>query len=675
MKRIIAIISALFILLSMAGCKSVDDPAPGSDTQKDTYDAAAWIEKQIKNDSVFSFDFNGEEYESFINKWDKKTENGTDENGNPTYTLTYTGDGIKAWADITLNTKFNSVDYVCHFENTADSDSGVISNIQAMDSDIYGSDLTLTYAKGSTAVATDFERQYFDFTENNMIELATKGGRSSSACMPYFDLNGENGGAIIAIGWTGQWAASMEKKEDAVRVIAGMEETKISLYGKESMRTPSIVVMFYNTEQDEGHNQWRQLILDSYTPSKNGEKITGLNLFTNVWGSAGEKDVLNKIESLDTRNIDYDGMWMDAGWSGYHASADTYDSTWATEVGNWNVNTKIYPNTLSVVGDALNQRGKDFLLWFEPERVVLKTDLVTEHPEYCLPYASAATYTLYNLADDEATDYLIDLIDGIIKENNITWYRQDFNCEPLGKWDYNDTKMVENRVGATEIMYVTNLYRYIDTLLERNPGLIMDNCASGGQRLDIEMMKRSVPLWRTDYTVNGQESTADAVRYINMNLSYWLPLHCGGNGTDGMDDDYEFFSMMSSGLTVDCANGNAPWLSKKADQYHKCRPYMAKDFYILNTSSEGKYDRVNSAFEFYDAAEKAGYILAFRPKNSSEAEYIFKLKGLDPETVYTLDVDGTDISVEMDGASLMEIGVTATMPQARSAKLIYITAK
>ena len=43
------------------------------------------------------------------------------------------------------------------------------------------------------------------------------------------------------------------------------------------------------------------------------------------------------------------------------------------------------------------------------------------------------------------------------------------------------------------------MYRLWDALLEKFPHLIIDNCSSGGHRIDIETLRRSVPLWRSDY--------------------------------------------------------------------------------------------------------------------------------------------------------------------------------
>ena len=65
-------------------------------------------------------------------------------------------------------------------------------------------------------------------------------------------------------------------------------------------------------------------------------------------------------------------------------------------------------------------------------------------------------------------------------------------------WEYNDE---DGRRGIVEIKYINNLYYFWDSLLARFPHLLIDNCAGGGNRIDIEMLSRSVSLWRSDYYV------------------------------------------------------------------------------------------------------------------------------------------------------------------------------
>jgi hypothetical protein len=51
---------------------------------------------------------------------------------------------------------------------------------------------------------------------------------------------------------------------------------------------------------------------------------------------------------------------MDAGW---------FDGGFPNGVGNWTVRKQEYPNGLKPVGNACDQLGLKFLIWWEPERV------------------------------------------------------------------------------------------------------------------------------------------------------------------------------------------------------------------------------------------------------------------------------------------------------------------
>ena len=136
-----------------------------------------------------------------------------------------------------------------------------------------------------------------------------------------------------------------------------------------------------------------------------------------------------------------------------------------------------------------------FLLWFEPEHVKRNTPVAIEHPEYFLEIPGKENLLL-NLGKEEAWNYCCETISSMIEEIGIDCYRQDFNTDPLESWCKNDAP---DRLGITEIKHINGLYRLWDTLLEKYPNLLIDNCASGGRRIDIETLRRSIPLWRSDY--------------------------------------------------------------------------------------------------------------------------------------------------------------------------------
>ena len=102
---------------------------------------------------------------------------------------------------------------------------------------------------------------------------------------------------------------------------------------------------------------------------------------------------------------------------------------------------------------------------------------------------------MLDLSQKDCCDYLIKKIGDVIEEAHIKVYRQDYNFMPHSIWQAADA---DDRRGATENLYVQGYLRFWDALKERFPDLVIDSCASGGRRIDLETAKRSVVLHRCD---------------------------------------------------------------------------------------------------------------------------------------------------------------------------------
>ena len=107
----------------------------------------------------------------------------------------------------------------------------------------------------------------------------------------------------------------------------------------------------------------------------------------------------------------------------------------------------------------------------------------------------------------------------MIEKLNIDCYRQDFNFQPLEYWRNNDAS---DRRGITEIKHINGLYKLLDALLDKFPNLLIDNCASGGRRIDIETLRRSIPLWRSDLMCPANYDI-EATQCHNLSYNMWIP--------------------------------------------------------------------------------------------------------------------------------------------------------
>ena len=101
--------------------------------------------------------------------------------------------------------------------------------------------------------------------------------------------------------------------------------------------------------------------------------------------------------------------------------------------GTWEIDPDKYPHGFKPFTDWIHERGMQFVLWFEPERVGNPDSWLGRHPEWLLPGTSHGA--LLDEGNPEALAWLIDHVDGLIKSEGIDWYREDMNgCGPLPAW-------------------------------------------------------------------------------------------------------------------------------------------------------------------------------------------------------------------------------------------------
>jgi len=244
---------------------------------------------------------------------------------------------------------------------------------------------------------------------------------------------------------------------------------------------------------------------------------------------------------------------------------------------------------------------------------------------------------LLNLGNPEALRWLTEHISGMIENEGIAVYRQDFNIDPLPFWRAVDEP---DRQGITEIRYIEGLYAFWDELLARNEGLIIDNCASGGRRIDLETTSRSIPLWRTDY----QYFEPNGYQCHTYGLNFYLP--CSGTG-NGYPDTYAFRSSMNCAVVLGWNLYLPDFPVEKArrliDEFKMVRPFFYGDYYPLTAHSIK--DDVWMAYQFHREDMEQGMFLVFRRPDSPSLSTRLKLRGLCPESNYELTFE--DIGVKL----------------------------
>ena len=390
--------------------------------------------------------------------------------------------------------------------------------------------------------------------------------------------------------------------------------------------------------------------------------------YTEMTGANVQNQMMH-IDRYLEEGLKLDYWWMDAGW--YKMPKGSWPET-----GTWEVDDKRFPQGLRPISDYAHSKGVKIILWFEPERVTAGSWLTETHPEWVLGGKKGG---LLNLGNHDAWQWLVDHIDRLITQQGIDVYRQDFNMDPLGNWVGNDSP---DRRGITEIKHVTGYLAYWDELLRRHPNLWIDTCASGGGRLDLETLRRSVPLWRSDYAFEpiGHQC-------MTLSLSSWAPYH--GTGTVASSnagyygggktpiEPYAFWSncTMATGFGIDIREKGLdyPALRRLVEQRKQIVPYYYGDFYPLTPYS---LDATLWCAWQFDCPEKGeGMIQAFRRASSPYESLRAPLRGLDPSAVYVLTNVQTNVSKEATGKELVEVGVPLVIDEQPGAAVIVYKKK
>ncbi len=618
----------------------------------------------------FSFTCGGQPSASLLKEWklDRQVKKLDDRRTQRVLTWTDPKTGLALrWVAIEY-LDYPTVEWTLYFKNNGTADTPILADVQALDArfqrkkdEIYGrfgtqGEFVLNHHVGSPCAANDFQPLRSALPHKVAKRIATSGGRGSNSDWPYFNIEWPGEGVIAVVGWPGQWAAQFTRDEGCgLRVRAGQELTHFVLHPGEEVRSPLIVLQFWKADRIRSQNTFRRWMLDHNVPKPGGKAIQPMlfgcsSHFTNEMVDANQENQMQFINRYIEERLKIDYWWMDAGW--YFC-----EGNWG-KTGTWEVDTKRFPKGLRAISDYAHSKDIKTIVWFEPERVAAGTWLTEKHPEWILGGKNGG---LLNLGNPDAWKWLTDHVDKLITDQGIDLYRQDFNMDPLDYWRKNDAP---DRQGITEIAHITGYLAYWDELIRRHPGLLIDSCASGGRRNDLETMRRSVPLWRTDWRLDPVGTQCHS-----YGISFWLPLSGTGTGTYAA---YDFRSNMVPLLNciwdVRIKDADYDLMRRLCDQFRQVADCYLGDYYPLTPYSLDNNSWLGWQFDRPDLGR--GMVQVFRRGESIYKAADLRLYGLDPDARYKVrNVDAPEAEI-LTGRQLMDGGAPIVLKDRPCAVLI-----
>jgi alpha-galactosidase len=568
--------------------------------------------------------------------------------------------GLEVRAVALTYERFPVVEWTLYFKNTGSSNTPILEDIQALDTRFERNtegEFLLHHGKGSPSTATDYQPLESALARKAEKRIATAGGRPTDTDLCYFNLEWPGRGVILALGWPGQWAAQFTRDEGAaVRVRAGQELTHFHLLPGEEVRSPLVAVLFWKGDWLAGQNVWRRWMVAHNLPRPGGKLpppqiAAGSNRYTIEMQEANEANQKQYLESYLQQGMPIDYWWMDAGWYPFKTG------WWNT--GTWFPDPVRFPNGLRPITDLAHSKSLKIVVWFEPERVQVGSWLHQNHPEWLL--GDKGDNRLLYLGNPDAWRWLTDHVSDQIAKQGIDTYRQDFNFPPLEIWRANDAP---DRQGITEIKHVTGYLAYWDELRRRFPNLLIDTCASGGRRNDLETLRRAVPLWRSDHAYEPA-----SMQQLTYGMSLWIPYF--GTAINS-SDAYIFRSQMTPAVALGAEpkrrDIDGPVLLRYLKQWRDVSEFYYGDFFPLTPYTTDASAWV--AWQFGRPDGTAGMVQAFRRPDSPFEAARFRLRGLEPEATYSVTDLDEGAARNVTGRELMDKGLPVTVRNRPGAALV-----
>jgi alpha-galactosidase len=294
--------------------------------------------------------------------------------------------------------------------------------------------------------------------------------------------------------------------------------------------------------------------------------------------------------------------------------------------------------------------------------------LYEAHPEWCLHVEGrdksiARSQYVLDMTREDVHDYLFEVMSGILSSANIAYVKWDFNRNLTEMFSRGRDPECQTEFAHR---YALGLYDLCERIIEANPEVFFEGCASGGARFDPAILHYFSQIWTSD------NSDADDRTSIQYSTSMVYPL-----------------SAMS------CHVSHSPNITTKRSICHETRAniaHLGATGYELDASTWTDEDRARTAMEIEEYKSCQDLILngdLYRLDNPMESNYFsffivskdrskailttyrrlilaggeskrIRLDGLDPDKNYRI----RELDLTVSGSTLMSVGLVTRFPSA-----------
>jgi len=447
----------------------------------------------------------------------------------------------------------------------------------------------------------------------------------------------------VHLGWSGNQVLAAERTPAGSRLLRGGEivlPDELVLARGDEVVTPWLYGA-WGAGLDELSGRFHAFVRARGTHPRSPRPV-----LVNTWEAVYFSLDLDRLLALAERAaaVGAERFVVDDGWF-----AGRTDDT--SSLGDWLVDVERLPQGLEPLAERVHALGMELGLWFEPEMVSLDSDLAREHPGWVFdaghgPGLPSRHQHVLDLGHEEAYTLVRDRVSALVERLGVDYL----------KWDHNRylTDAGHGPAGTPGVRRQTlQVYRMLDELRARHPGLEVESCSSGGGRADLGILERTDRVWDSD--CNDPHDRVDVQRWTTLLLPPELQgAHVGAPRAHTTQRVAPLETRAATalwghlGLELDLTlldDDELADLRRWVEAHKALRPLLHSGVTVhADTQPEVRLEGVVA----HDGSEAVfQYVMLDRPTVWPPARV--RLPGLDPERIYRVE----------------ELVVTATVPAGR----------
>jgi alpha-galactosidase len=387
------------------------------------------------------------------------------------------------------------------------------------------------------------------------------------------------------------------------------------------------------------------------------------------------ESVFHEIETAASLGAEV--FFIDAGW--YTPSI----ADWYHTAGDWDVSLARFPQGLKPIRDRAHERGMLFGLWMDADRIGAQSRIAHEHPEWVgMAYDGEKRLgDLLDLSNPAAAAWMEAEISRVFTENQVEFYKLDHNTTMTAHAQREHEGFIE----STAWRHNEALYAIYERLRARFPNVIFQNCAGGGGRTDLGMMRffndTLYSDWQTaprSFSILNGQSMALPPEYLNMLLGE------GIRGHQAADIDFQARLIIFTHPLVAFLNP----VPSKPNPVQMARARHAIDIYKTFVRPYLRDGRIFHHTPEFDGPEAQGWGVlelasqdrlhamagVFQLASPTQTEYTLRFRGLDASRRYRVTFDNDESACEIDGFVLTKQGIVVRVENALTSELLLCEA-